>query len=406
MWNRWSLSLVPKEVAFGILSVLLPLYVIEEINGNLVDLGLIFFMKSCVEIPAAVLWARWIDREGRCKGFIVISFLISGLMILLLTITVSVWSFLGLNVLLSIFYVAHVPASRVLLVESAPSSEWEGGLARHRLVLGIGGIVGLLAGALWITRLDNRSLMLLCGLLILASLILSVALIQDPPLMIERKIMKFERFVHLAEQADNLAYAPTSYAQTARKAYFARYPSPKPLILGILLFPLASSMVFTSLPIFFSVNIGASSSLIFSILLIKSITILIGYTLLGKCQKEKGLKIIKTASTLRMFFPILLLISGFLSFRLSLTLSSVALAIAGFTWPCFSVPSTVLWMEIAPEGTAGVYNACLTLGAALGSLLGGLIPSYYRYETLFVFSAFVYGLSLVFFALSTFRRHI
>lgn len=403
-WNRWSLVFIPKEVAFGILSVLLPLYVIEEINGNLLDVGLIFFAKIIVQIPAVVLWARYINKKARCKIFILISFLISSLMIFLFTITKSVWSFLGLNVLLSIFYVAHVPATKVLIAESGPGSEWEGGLAQHRLVLGIGGIVGLLAGALWMTRLGNRSLMLLCGVLVSVSLILSKVLIQDPPLMFERRIARFERFVHLAEQAYNLAYAPTNYE--FKKMYLTRYPSLKPLILGIFLFSLASSMVFTSIPIFLSLKIGATSSLIFSILLIKSITILIGYTLIRKHRQKKGLKMIKMASILRIFFSILLLVSGLLPFRLSLTLISLALAVAGFAWPYFSVPSTSLWMKTAPEGMVGVYNACVSLGGALGSLLGGFIPSYYGYETLFVLSTTVYGISLFFFTFSVRMKYI
>ena len=201
--------------------------------------------------------------------------------------------------------------------------------------------------------------------------------------MIERKIMKVERFVHLVEQAYNLAYAPTSVARVqARKTYFSRYPNPKLLILGILFFSLASSMVFTTIPVFLSLKIGASSSLIFSILLINSITVLLGYIMLRKNENRNNLKMIKIASFLRIFFPMLILISGFLNFNQSLTVCSLALAIAGFTWPYFSVSSTVLWMETAPRGTAGIYNACSALGTALGSLMTGFIASYYGYNIL------------------------
>ena len=403
--NRWSLSFIPKEVAFGILSVLLPLYVIEEINGNLLDIGLIFFAKSFVQIPAVILWARLINKKEKCKFFITISFLISSLAIFLFPFTQSTWSLLTLNVMLSIFYVAHMPATRILIAESAPNLEWEGGFAWHKLILSIGGIAGLLAGALLTTRLDNRSLMILCSVLVSVSLILSVALIQDPPFMIERRIMKFERFVHLAEQAYNLAYAPTNYARVqARETYFSRYPNPKPLILGILLFPLASSMIFTSIPVFLSLKIGASSSLIFSILLINSIMILLGYILIRKNENRNNLKMIKIASILRIFFPILILISGFLNFNQALTFCSLALAIAGLTSPYFSVSSTVLWMETAPKGTVGIYNACSALGTALGSLMAGFISSYYGYDILFVLSATVFGMALFLFALSRSRH--
>ncbi len=406
MGNRWSLSLIPEETAFGILSVLLPLYIIEEINGSLLHVGLIFFVKSFVQIPATILWARWVDKKGKCKIFILMSFLISSLTIFLFTTTNSVLSFLSLNVVLSIFYAAHVPATRILIAESVPSSAWTGGFAQHRLVLGLGAIIGLFTGALWMTILDNRSLMLLCSVLVFASVILSVVLMHDPLLMIERKMVRFERFADLAEEAYRLAYAPPSHARVAVKRYLGRYPNPKPLILGIFLFPLASSMVFTSIPIFLSANIGASPSLIFYILLNKSISVLIGYILIRTHKQKNTLKTIKTASLLRTFFPILILISAYLPFHLSLMLSSLALAIAGFAWPHFSVASTVLWMQSAPKGTEGIYGACMTSGTALGSLLGGFIPSFYGFEMLFALSACIYGTSLFLFAFSTLRGHI
>lgn len=402
VWNRRSAGLIPQQIAFGILSVLLPIYVIEEIGGNLWDVGFISAMKSFVQIPAVVFWARWIDKKARCKIFLLISFLVSGLMIFTFTLAKDVWSFLGLNVVLSIFYVAQAPAIRVLIAESCPRPEWETELAQHRFVLGISGIVGLLAGALWMIRGDNPSLMLLCGVLVLVSLTLSAVLIHDPRLMIERKIARFERFVHLAGQAYNLAYSPTSYTRAQNwKMYFTRYPNPKHLILGIFFFPMASSMVLTTIPIFLSVKIGVSSSLIFSIVLVESIMILISYTLIGKHRQTEDLKIIEMASVLCLFVPILLLVSGFLPFPLALTVTSTALAIAGFTWPYFSVPSTVLWMETAPRGTGGMYNACVTLGTALGSLMGGLVPLHYGYQTLFILSTTVSGMSLFFFIIST-----
>ena len=404
-WARWFVGHLPKEVAFGILSALLPLYLLENINGNLLDFGLIFFIKSFVQIPAVLFWARLINKTGRCKIFITISFLVSSLVIFLFPFTKSTWSFLLLNVILSIFYVAHMPATRILISETSPNSEWDDGLAKYKLILSIGGIVGLLLGALWVTQLDNGSLMIICGILVTASLIFSFLLTHDPPLMIERKIMSFERFVYLAEQAYNLAYAPTSSDRfRARESYFSRYPNPQPLILGIFVFPLASSMVFTAIPFFLSLRIGASSSLIFSLLLVNSITVLIGYALLRNDEEINNIKLVKVASILRMFFPLLILASGFLQFSQSIILCSLGLAIAGFAYPYFSVSSTVLWMETARKNAAGMYNAISTLGTALGSLMAGFISSNYGYENLLIISAIAFLIAFLFFSYSHSRH--
>lgn len=404
MRSRWSLSFIPKEAAFGILSVLLPLYVVEELNGNLLDIGVIVFVNSIIRIPAVILWARLVNREARYKTYILVSFLVSGLTLFLFTTTNSVGIFLVLNVLLSLFAVAVSPTTRVLIAESNPRVEWEAAFAQHRLVLGVGATIGLFAGAVWMTQLGNRSLMLLCSVLVTLSLGLAAVLIQKPTLMFVRRLARSERFVNLAEHASHLVSAPTTYRLD--KEYFTRYPSLKPLSVGIFLFPFATTLVLTSVPIFLSSQIGASSSLIFVILLMKTITLLVGYRRVERVGEEKGVGMIRRATILSIFFPALILVSGFLPSPFAVTGSAVALAIAGFAWSYFSVFSTTLWMELAPPGMPGIYNASRSLGTALGGLLGGVIPLYYGYDPLFILSIILYGLSLLFLTRSAHMKHL
>lgn len=217
---------------------------------------------------AALFWARWIEKERRCKIFILVSFLMLSLVMFLFTAINSVRSFLILSVLLSFFYVAHVRARSALIEETFPNSEWTGGVAKHSLIVGLSGVIGLLVGTLWTAKWDNKSLMLLCSFLVLMSLVLSILFIRDPIFIFEKKIVRWERFVQLADAASSLIYSPINYASTAEKKYLNSFPRPKMLIVGIFLFPLASTLVSTSLPIFLSVKMGVSSSLIFLILLI------------------------------------------------------------------------------------------------------------------------------------------
>jgi predicted MFS family arabinose efflux permease len=395
MENRWSLSFIPKEAAFGILSVLLPLYVVEELNGNLLHIGLIIFVNSIIQVPAVLLWSRYISREAKCKNIILMALLVSSLAFFLFTISESVLSFFTLNIMLSIVHVAISPATQVLISESSPRSNWEASYAQHRFTLSAGGIIGLFAGALWLTQLNNRSLMLLCGLLVLLSSFLAYISIEDPFLLFEQKIARFERFVSFTEQAANLVFTPTDYKFD--RSYLNRYPNLKNYSLGIFLFPLASNMVLTSIPIFLSHKIGAPSSIVFSILLVKSITSLIGYFLIKRREDWKGLQTIKLSSLLHILFVILILFSNFLPYSLSLTLSALGLALAGIALPYFSIFSTTLWMEVSTTAMTGIYNASRSLGMALGGFFGGFIPLYYGFNTLFLLGTAIYGLSLFFF---------
>jgi MFS family permease len=70
----WWLSFALHDMAFGLLSVFLPLYVLS-IGGSLLDVGLLTSLSILASVPADLFWGRVSDRVRRYKPFIALSFI-------------------------------------------------------------------------------------------------------------------------------------------------------------------------------------------------------------------------------------------------------------------------------------------------------------------------------------------
>ena len=78
----WRLGTFFHEMAYGLLSVFVPMYIATSLasgglGGNLVDLGIITGLSVAFTIPAAYFWGWICDRLRRYKIFILLSFLSS-----------------------------------------------------------------------------------------------------------------------------------------------------------------------------------------------------------------------------------------------------------------------------------------------------------------------------------------
>src|SRR4030042_3153194 len=101
----WRLGFFFRDMAFGFLSVFLPLHVIA-IGGSLVDLGLMFAVASFLVIPSAYFWGYLCDKTRRYKRYILLSFLASALFLYFFTVSTSVGLLIILYAVLSALLVA------------------------------------------------------------------------------------------------------------------------------------------------------------------------------------------------------------------------------------------------------------------------------------------------------------
>jgi MFS family permease len=111
-------------MAFGLLSVFIPLYVIgfqdvAVLGGPLVALGVMTSVAMFCSIPASFLWGWSCDATRRCKPFILMSFTSSTILLFMMTLPFArnIIVFVVLYVVMQFLHIAHEAPKNVLIAE-------------------------------------------------------------------------------------------------------------------------------------------------------------------------------------------------------------------------------------------------------------------------------------------------
>src|SRR3990172_9395433 len=149
----WRLGFFFHEIAFGLLSVFIPLYVVafqdtSLLGGPLVALGAMASIAIFCTIPASFIWGYLCDATRHYKIFILFSFLSSAIILFLFTLPFAqtILVFVALYVVMQVLHVAHEAPKNVLIAEHYSREEWERSYAFYEGLTEIGWFFGLLLG--------------------------------------------------------------------------------------------------------------------------------------------------------------------------------------------------------------------------------------------------------------------
>ena len=368
----WRLGFIFHEMAFGLLSVFIPLYVVTPaIGGSLVDIGIMTSAALFSAIPAAVFWGYICDKTRRYKRYILLSFISAAIILYLFTLTTNIATFIVLYVIMSILHVAHEAPKNVLIAEHYSHQEWGKSYGLYGGLTTIGWFLGLLLGFLASTfTLSANFTLLLCSGLNLIAFISSIFLVADPLLIFERRLVSIEKKIDYTYRglimASRLLEGSSLRAKLKGENFHA-------FGAGIVLFSLASSLFFTPLPIFFSRELAFPTSMVFVIYMLNSGGAVVGYFFSGRiAMSPEAKKHMQRIILLRSALVFLLL--AIVAFAVSTSLLAAVILISiGFTHAFYHILTLSLSMELIPAGKAGLFDALIGLGAASGSFLGPLI---------------------------------
>jgi len=391
MW--WLLGFIFHEIAFGLLSVFVPLYITGTLKGSLTDVGAISALANFVAVPFSFFWGYLSERTRRYKLHISLSFLGISILLYLFSSTSMISLLVAIYALISVFQVAHEAPKNVLISEYYPRVEWQRNFGMFQFLTGFGWLLGLLLGFVLSTLgFSSTFMLILCSLLNLAAFITSVFSIKDPSFIFERKLVSIERVVNLV----NRGFYLFSKALDGLKIKEKVGESVSVLCFGLLAFTLTTSMLFTPLPVFFSQNLHLQESYVFGIFMLNTSGSLIGYFLSARMSQPDDRAVVKKAALARALLLLILLCAVWLAL-LPLELSCLALLVLGVTYGFFFVSILSLSMELIPEGKAGVFNVLTGLGGAAGCLLGPFLAENFGFPILFLISAIGFSLSYAIF---------
>ena len=367
----WRLGFFFHEMAFGLLSIFIPLYIVKTLGGSLVELGIMVAAALLFSIPASFFWGYICDKTRRYKIYILISFASAATIIYVFTLTASILLFIILYVIMAMLHVAHEAPKNVLIAEHYSRNEWEKSFASYQRIVEVGWLLGLLLGLIAATfSLSTQYTLFLCSGLNLVAFVLSIFLVADPLLIFERRLVSIEKKIDYASRGVNVAsqilegYSPSD---KLKKESFLAFG------IAILFFSLASNIFFTPMPIFFAQKLGLPTNMIFVIYMLNSIGAIVGYSLIKRRSMfNDSKKQIRRIVLLRSALIFLLVVAIQIAFSPTV-FAALVMVLLNLAYSIYYILMISLAMELIPQGKTGIFDVLTGLGAASGSFLGPLL---------------------------------
>ena len=393
----WRLGFFFHEMGFGLLSIFLPLYIMSIASTNgLFYIGLMSALALFLAMPASFFWGWSCDKTKHYKRYILISFIASTIILYLLTLTNSAELLVLLYAVMSILHVAHEPPKNVLIAEMYSREDWEKSFARYEGFTEVGWLIGLLLGFFTsIYNVNPTNTLILCSALNLVAFLASLVLVTDPSLIFERGLVSIEKSVDFACRGVFVASKIFDGIPVNEKL---KRENLRAFCTGLILFSLATSILFTPMPVFISKIVADTSlpqSLVFAIFVLNSGGGVVGYFLAGSRSgqttgKSRVARIVLLRSVLAFLLMAILQTSTY-----SVVLVTSILILMGFAYALFLVHTLSLSMELIPAGRAGLFNVLVGVGGACGSFIGPYIAQTFSFFSIFVTAGIIFLITYV-----------
>jgi len=406
----WRLGFFFHDMAFGLLTVFIPLYVIvfkntSILGGPLLALGVMTSIAIFCSIPASFLWGYLCDATRHYKVFILLSFASIAIILFLMTLPFAqnLIFFVALYVAMQMLHVAHESPKNVLVTEHYSRNNWERAFGFYEGITEIGTIIGLAMGifmfasTLSFSVLSTYTLYLCSGLSVVA-LILAVLLVADPLMIFERRLVGIERKMDYANrgfEGSSRLMDGLRWDGSLKEDSFAGF------VAAIVLFALATSLFFTPLPIFLRQGLGLSTSWVYVAYILNSVGGTTGYFLIGRRAQSMDIRKQMPRFVLSRSIIIFILVGVILLHFSPKIMTGVLLIFIGFAYAMYYIMMLSLSMEVIPQGKAGLFDGMVGLGSAMGAFLGPFLAFHLNYVPMFVITAVIF--LVAFLALKLFR---
>jgi MFS family permease len=391
----WRLGFLFHEIAFGLLSVFIPLYIVtfkdtSILGGPLVALGVMMSLALFCAIPGSFLWGYLCDATRHYKVFILLSFLSSAAILFLMTLPFAqnIILFVALYVVMQFLHVSHEAPKNVLIAEHYSRDQWEKSYGLYEGLTEIGFIAGLSIGLFaFASNLSPTGILYVCSGLSVVAFVLSVFLVADPLMIFERRLVGIERrmdFTNRGLESSSRLMDGLGWDGSLKQDNFLGFA------LAIVMFSLATSLFFTPLPIYLKQIFNGQTSMVYVAYILNSVGSTVGYFLISKRARSMDIRKQMPRYVFLRSMLIFLLI-GVIQFAISPTiLPLVILVFLGFAYAIYYIMMISISMELIPEGKSGYFDGLVGLGAAAGSFLGPFLAENLNYLPTFLIAGAIF----------------
>ena len=420
---KWYFGHGLHYVADGGASTLIPLFISGTLGGSVSNVGVVSAATSMASVPAAIGWSELSDHLQKRKVFILMDYIGTGLLFLLMGFATTLEQFLGLNILFGVVAAASVSMGTIIITETVEAKRWTKAIGTYTEVGGLGWILGLLLGGIWLEvgirffpGLDAlRALFFILAAASMVAGVIAFRLVPDPvpkpfaPQHVDKLVVFQGRIVERPRYLPLWIYR-RRYHEAMHRIRSSGEMVPRPLWLyfvAVLLLFSGFSTVYTPFPIFLKDQVGSGWLEIFVLYIVSSVSSAVMYSRAGDIIPRLGeRRTLLTVNFVRVFlfcgFGVLslLLYSGVRADgRILFGVLFALQAAVGFFWAFVSVASIALVSRCAPPGTKGVnlgiFNAMVSVGGITGALTGGEVANYLGFSAAFFTGVAMVALGMV-----------
>jgi len=405
--DRWYYSFLPYNISGGSTNALIPLFITEGLKGTVAQVGIVSAATSLASVPAGILWGNLSDTSKRRVPFVLAGFLGVAFSLILMGLSQSISEYYIANFIFGFLGAAIAPVGTVMVLECFRKDEWPKRLGDFSKVGGIGWVIGLLLGTLWLMAFPSggdatpmRALFILAGALGFLSVFLGWRYMKEPLEKLSRQqlppmeLLKIPSYLmeKLRFMPQRLLYVVEMSQKNLR---LRNFPSNLKRYFAVVFLAFTGFLCFyVALPTYLTRQVGMSGAEVFAVYLASSFISALMYSRAGKLvERYGGRKIQALAFGLRaLIFP-----SFFLVTLLPLHLSGVFVLIcalsglAGMCWALLAVAGDSLVARMSYRSfrsqSMGMYSSVRGISTIIGSLFGGLVAQYFGYEALFLLSS-------------------
>ncbi|GGL56937.1 MFS transporter [Halocalculus aciditolerans] len=397
--DAWLYAWAGANVAIGVASLLVPLYVVQ-LGGDAFALGVLWFATSIAMAPSAVVVGPVVDRLGNHRRLVLAGFLGVAAALAALPFLHTVPAVVLVDAALWFAVAGVTPVLTTLALADVPERRWNARLARLNKYQGYGWAGGLVLGAVWTSALAGR----------LSSLAVQRSLLGVATVVVAVSTLVAARTLPRAEGADDsrLRRRPSRRAVRAvfspllpgRVVSIVRSSDPRALLTGVSR-PLAAyfaavTVFFVGFSVFsaplpdFLTTAGFGDDAVFALYVVSSLASAVCYVAAGELADRYDLRVLQSSALgLRgLVFPVVAAAGyGLRASPTGLLVVGVTFALVGVSWAVIAVTANSLVARYANRenrGAAlGLYTALSSVAGGVGGLLGGWLAATYAYFTTF-----------------------
>lgn len=388
--NRWFIGYLFSNLAGGIISPLIPLFVVVYLGLSVFYVGITTSIVSLASIPALIAWGNISDSIKKRKIFILIGFVGSFATLIPISLAVNLTVYLLIQVAFQMLAMASVPVSTLIIIENVEKSKWPGVMSRFNLVASLGTLIGLLVGTVLLQMVGGSGKFLVflyevASLVYLVAALFTFLFVPEPGKVINRKNLGKVHSVRIVERIRFFPSTIIHFVGIGKGAGKLRKDMWIFLFCTCLLMT-SFQLYFVPFPVYIIDQLHGTSFNVFEMYLLNSAFGTLAYRFTGKIVQRFGIKRVLAGalSTRIALFSAMTIVPFMMFVHLDFLEFAIAFyGVMGGLWGFIGIGEVSYISRIAEDNTKGkaigFYNSLNGLGQIIGGFSSGIIAEFYGY---------------------------